>query len=116
MWTAVAGGFAITALTGLWIIAFELFHMPPNPLLPANFVSSPLFADAIIAGASFLAGITEEKEVLQTGPRRHVCAPVKLRGQTVFSPRVELMNRTCPPTTPFTNHLTCPFRIMCIAS
>lgn len=62
-WTAVAGGFAITALAGLWIIAFQLFRMPPNRLLPANFVSSRLFAGAIIVGASFLAPITEETAV-----------------------------------------------------
>jgi len=62
-WTAAAGGFAITALAGLWIITFQLFRMPPNPLLPANFVSSPLFAGAIIAGASLLAPITEETAV-----------------------------------------------------
>jgi membrane protease YdiL (CAAX protease family) len=49
-------------LTGLWIITFQLFRMPPNRLLPANFVSSPLFAGAI-AGASFLAPITEETAV-----------------------------------------------------
>jgi hypothetical protein len=30
-------------------------------------------------------------------------------GQTVFRPRVRLMNRTCPLTSPFSNHLTCPF-------
>jgi len=59
----VSGGFAITALAGLWIIAFQLFHMPPNRLLPSNFVSSPLFAGAIIAGASLLAPITEETAV-----------------------------------------------------
>jgi len=63
VWTAVAGGFAITALAGLWIIAVQLFRMPPNRLLPANFVSSPLFAGAIIAGASLLAPITEEAAV-----------------------------------------------------
>jgi membrane protease YdiL (CAAX protease family) len=62
-WTAVAGGFAVTALAGLWIIAFQLFHIPPNPLLPANFVSSRLFVGAIIAGASLLAPITEETAV-----------------------------------------------------
>lgn len=62
-WTAVAGGFAITALAGLWIITFQLFRMPPNRLLPANFVSSPLFVGAIIAGASLLAPITEETTV-----------------------------------------------------
>ncbi len=58
-WTAVAGGCAIAALAGLWIVMSQLFRMPPNRLLPANFVSSPLFAGAIIAGASILAPITE---------------------------------------------------------
>jgi membrane protease YdiL (CAAX protease family) len=62
-WTAVAGGFAITALAGVWIIAFQLFRIPPNPLLPSNFVSSRLFVSAIIAGASLLAPITEETAV-----------------------------------------------------
>jgi membrane protease YdiL (CAAX protease family) len=62
-WTAVAGGFAIAALSGLWMVAFQLFRMPPNRLLPANFVSSPWFAGAIIAGASILAPITEETAV-----------------------------------------------------
>ena len=34
-------------------------------------------------------------------------------GQAVFNPRVELMNRTCPPTSPFSNHLTCFLRVVC---
>lgn len=63
VWTAVTGGLAITALAGVWIITAQLFRMPPNRLLPANFVSSPIFAGAIIAGASLLAPITEEAAI-----------------------------------------------------
>ena len=31
---------------------------------------------------------------------------------TAFNPRVSLMNRSCPTTSPFGNHRTCPFRII----
>jgi membrane protease YdiL (CAAX protease family) len=71
--TAVTGALAITALAGIWIIVFQLFRLPPNRLLPANFVSSPLFVAAIVAGASLLAPITEESAVrgyLQTSLER----------------------------------------------
>src|SRR5262249_5159338 len=57
------GALAITALAGIWIVSFQLFPMPPNSLLPQNFVSSPLFTGAIIAGASLLAPITEESAI-----------------------------------------------------
>jgi membrane protease YdiL (CAAX protease family) len=73
VWTAVTGALAITALAGIWIIVFQLFRLPPNRLLPANFVSSPLFVAAIVAGASLLAPITEESAVrgyLQTSLER----------------------------------------------
>src|SRR6266508_5771951 len=36
--------------------------------------------------------------------------------QTVLRPRVSLMNRTSPTTSPFGNQLTWPFRIMCTTS
>ena len=62
-WTALTGAMAITALAGIWIVFFQLFRMPPNPLLPQNFVSSRLFTAAIIAGASLLAPITEESAI-----------------------------------------------------
>jgi membrane protease YdiL (CAAX protease family) len=62
-WTALTGALAITALAGIWIVFFQLFRVPPNRLLPANFASSPLFAAAIIAGASLLAPITEESAI-----------------------------------------------------
>jgi membrane protease YdiL (CAAX protease family) len=62
-WTALTGTLAITALAGIWIVFSQLFRMTPNRLLPANFASSPLFAAAIIAGASLLAPITEESAV-----------------------------------------------------
>jgi membrane protease YdiL (CAAX protease family) len=62
-WTALTGALAITALAGIWIVSFQLFRMPPNRLLPQNFVSSPLFTAAIIAGASLLAPVTEETAI-----------------------------------------------------
>jgi membrane protease YdiL (CAAX protease family) len=63
IWTALTGALAITALAGIWIVFSQLFRMPPNRLLPENYVSSPLFAAAIIAGASLLAPIIEETAV-----------------------------------------------------
>jgi len=62
-WTAVAGMLAIAALAGLWIVAFQLFRMPPNLLLPANFTTSPFLVVGIIVGASLVAPITEESAV-----------------------------------------------------
>jgi len=32
-WTALTGALAITALAGIWIVFFQLFRMPANPLL-----------------------------------------------------------------------------------
>lgn len=62
-WTALTGALAITALSGIWIVFFQLFPTPPNRLLPQNFTSSGLFTAAIIAGASLLAPITEESSI-----------------------------------------------------
>jgi hypothetical protein len=84
-------------------------HTPPTPELRQWFTDYT--RDMLAFNIKTL-----DTEVLQTGARRHVCAPVSLVAQTVFSPRIKLMNRTCPPTSPFGSHLTCPFRIMCITS
>lgn len=62
-WSAVAGLLAIGALAGVWIVFARLFRMPPNPLLPGNFASSPLLVVCIIAGASLVAPIVEESAV-----------------------------------------------------
>jgi membrane protease YdiL (CAAX protease family) len=63
MWSAVAGIFAIVALAGLWIVLACLMKMPPNPLLPGNFASSPILVASIIMGASLVAPIVEESSV-----------------------------------------------------
>src|SRR5262249_48219132 len=63
VWSALAGMLAIVALAGLWIILFQLIRMPPNLLLPANFVSSPFLVAGIILGASLVAPIAEESAV-----------------------------------------------------
>lgn len=61
---AVAGGLlAVAALAGFWIAIFRLTRMEPNVLLPARFTSSPLFAVAIIVGASLLAPVVEESAI-----------------------------------------------------
>jgi len=62
-WSAIAGLLAVVALAGLWITLFQLFPTQPNPLIPTNFTSSPLFVAAITVGASLLAPITEESAV-----------------------------------------------------
>jgi len=62
-WSALAGTLAIGALAGLWIIFARLIRMPPNPLLPANFASTPLLVASIIIGASLVAPIIEESAV-----------------------------------------------------
>jgi len=62
-WSAITGLLAVVALAGLWITLFRLFPIKPNPLIPTNFASSPLFIAAIIIGASLLAPITEESAV-----------------------------------------------------
>ena len=62
-WSVVAGLLAVVALVGLWITLFRLFPTQPNPLIPTNFTSSPLFIAAITLGASLLAPITEESAV-----------------------------------------------------
>jgi len=74
-WSLTAGGLAIVALAGLWIVMFSMAPMPPNPLLPARFASSPLLIAAIIIGASLMAPIVEESAVrgyLQTILEREV--------------------------------------------
>ena len=58
-------------------------------------------------------------EVLQTGnwERTGPASSVRVQfGYAAFSPKVCLMNSTCPVTSPLGNHRTCPLRIMCIAS
>jgi len=62
-WSVVAGMLAIGALAGVWIVFARLVRMPPNPLLPANFASSPLLVAGIIIGASLVAPIVEESAV-----------------------------------------------------
>jgi membrane protease YdiL (CAAX protease family) len=62
-WSAIAGMLGIGALAGVWIVFARLFRMPPNPLLPGNFASSPLLVACIIAGASLIAPIIEESAV-----------------------------------------------------
>src|SRR5438477_8802214 len=55
------------------IVFARLFGMPPNPLLPGNFASSPLLVACIIAGSSLVAPIVEESAVrgyLQTNLER----------------------------------------------
>lgn len=61
-WTALAGGLAIVALMGIWIVVFQLFPMPPNRLVP-DYASSPLSVTATMIGASLLAPIAEESAV-----------------------------------------------------
>lgn len=63
LWSLVAGGLAIVALAGLWIVLFQLVKLPPNVLLPANFISTPWMVGAIVLGASLVALITEESAV-----------------------------------------------------
>ena len=63
VWSLLAGMLAIAALAGLWVVVFQMFRIPPNALLPTNFVSSPLFVGSIIVGASLVAPITEESAV-----------------------------------------------------
>jgi len=63
LWSLVAGGLAIVALAGLWIVLFQLVKLPPNVLLPANFISTPWMVGAIVLGASLVAPITEESAV-----------------------------------------------------
>jgi membrane protease YdiL (CAAX protease family) len=62
-WSFVAGIFAIVALAGCWIVAFQLFRMPPNRFLPGRFTTSPIFVAAIAMGASIVAPVTEESAV-----------------------------------------------------
>ena len=54
------------------------------------------------------------KTILPAKPNRSPISP----GSSVqyFSPRVSWMNWICPRTSPFGNHFTWPFRIMCSAS
>jgi len=59
-WSLLAGGLGVAALGGCWIVAVQLFQMPPNPILPQRFSSSPTFVAALIIGASLVAPITEE--------------------------------------------------------
>lgn len=63
IWSAGAGIFAIGALAGVWIVFARLFSMPPNPLLPGNFASSPMLVAGIVAGASLVAPMVEESAV-----------------------------------------------------
>src|SRR3954453_1807845 len=41
---------------------------------------------------------------------------VTVRGRYAASPKSRSPERTCPTMSPFASHLTCPFRIMFIAS
>jgi len=73
-WSIVAGLFAIIALAGFWIVAFRLFPMQANLLLPAQFTSSRILIATIIIGASILAPISEESGIrgyLQTSLERN---------------------------------------------
>jgi len=62
-WSALAGALAIGALAGVWIVCVRVIRMPPNPLLPGNFASTPLLVACIIVGASLVAPIVEESAV-----------------------------------------------------
>lgn len=62
-WSLIAGILAIVALAGYWIVLFSLVRLPPNPLVPQNFVSSPVMIAAFILGASLVAPIAEESAV-----------------------------------------------------
>jgi membrane protease YdiL (CAAX protease family) len=62
-WSLMGGGLAIGALAGLWIVLFQLTKLPPNVLLPANFISTPWMVGSIVLGASLVAPITEESAV-----------------------------------------------------
>ena len=62
-WSAVAGLLAVLSLAGFWILMFRLVPMHPNLLLPGRFNSSPLFAAAVLVGASLLAPIVEESAI-----------------------------------------------------
>jgi hypothetical protein len=47
-------------------------------------------------------------------PNRSPISPVSII--QLFNPRVSRMNWICPTTSPFGNHLTWPFRIICRTS
>lgn len=62
-WSCLAGLLAVGALAGLWIVMARVFAMPPNPLVPERFTSSPVFRAAILLGVSLLSPVIEESSV-----------------------------------------------------
>jgi membrane protease YdiL (CAAX protease family) len=63
VWSFFTGILAVAALAGIWVVFGQIFRMPPNLLLPANFTSTPLLVGGIILGASLVAPITEESAI-----------------------------------------------------
>ncbi|MBZ5604327.1 MAG: CPBP family intramembrane metalloprotease [Acidobacteriia bacterium] len=59
IWTFVTGAFAIAALSGLWIVLFQLIPMTPNALPDPSKYSTVMILGAAIMG-SLVSPITEE--------------------------------------------------------
>jgi len=79
-WALLAGGFSLIALTGAWIVIFQLVKVPGNPL--PNFFGLPvLTAVLVIAVASCIGAITEEmgfRGYLQVTLEKYFSAPTAI--------------------------------------
>ena len=80
LWTFVTGALGVAALSGLWIVFFQLFKMSPNSLPdPSKYSLLMMFAAAIMG--SLVAPVTEEaafRGYAQTAFERVLPAPAAI--------------------------------------
>jgi hypothetical protein len=94
-WSIVAGLFAIIALAGFWIVAFRLFPMQANLLLPAQFTSSRILIAAIINGVGTALSVSPR---IDAANRREQAA--RLREELAQLGSLDQSSAIIPPPAP----------------
>jgi membrane protease YdiL (CAAX protease family) len=60
VWALLAGGLALAALVGLWILLVELTGVGGNPTIPSSSTAPPLTIAVLLVMGSLVSSITEE--------------------------------------------------------
>jgi membrane protease YdiL (CAAX protease family) len=80
IWALAANGLAITALTGLWVVLFQLVKAPGNPVPDFSLYPLPIIG-LVLGCASIVGAVSEEvglRGYLQGAFERIVPAPVAI--------------------------------------